>query len=99
MKHLHSVLGGEFVLDLVAERIFKTVSTRILYWRDINTTHFVTNDPHRARLATARRAGLRWELQLFVPYGDFVTDSKRTRHEADFAALKHAYYTVLRYGL
>lgn len=99
MYRLRSVLGGEFELDLGKEQVFDPLLTHILYWRDINTTHFITKDPQRGRLATVERAGLHWKLQRFLPGGDALADRKRTRHEADFAALMHAYLMVSRFGL
>lgn len=99
MPLLRSLLGGEFALDFGDERVFDPMLTHVLYWRDMNATHFVTKDPRRGRLASAERVGLHWKLQRFLPGGDALTDTKRTRHEADFAALMHTYLMVLRFDL
>ena len=91
MRFLRSVLGDEWILD--------QCPTRILYWRSLNTTHFVSRDPRRMLIASVVRDGLHWQAQLFVPGGAYLVDSKRTRHEADFAALVHAHRIISHYNL
>jgi hypothetical protein len=91
MRLLRSVLGDELVID--------QFPTRILYWRDLNTTHFISRNPRRLLIASAVRDGLHWQAQLFVPGGAYLVETKRTRHEADFAALVHAHRIISHYDL
>lgn len=91
MSFLHLLLGSEWVLE--------QYPTRILYWRSVDTTHFVSQDPRRMRIASTVRNGFHWQAHLFVPGGAFLIETTRTRHEAEFAALIHAYRIITHYGL